>query len=376
MKHNYNKKLDIPQDADSARYFIPKGFTAKLEDSVLIIEPEESEDERIRKWLIDQIKAIYDFESPFINKVIAWLEKQKEQTEELSTRLNGLMQEYVKAGKDEEEQEHRLKCYQLFWDALGDSEFFKQKEQKPEWSEDEEQMFRNILNHYSLIEAPTDGNGISKERYLAFIKSLRPQLKYECGKTMINSEPISAENNSVDISLVEWSKEDKIKLDNCCAVIAQQETYFDTSFRQKCLDFLYNLQERFALPKKQEWSEEDKKIAETICKEGDLKPSEKSWLKSLPERFNLQPNKEWSEEDEKTISDACCWIAEYAGYLMDKNWSKASMLMGLTEKLKSLRPSWKPSEEQMNSLRDTIVQTKGYSYSVYLPELYEQLKKL
>ena len=137
---------------------------------------------------------------------------------------------------------------------------------------------------------------------------------------------------------------------------------------------------------------------------------------------------EWSEEDEKTISDACCWIAEYAGYLMGKNYGKASMLMGLVDRLKSLRPqpkqnvnnmitpnkkffqwiydrlvnvhkenpdvdymisfkrrieelsfdkpSWKPSEEQMDSLRDTIVQTKGYSYSMYLPELYEQLKKL
>ena len=37
---------------------------------------------------------------------------------------------------------------------------------------------------------------------------------------------------------------------------------------------------------------------------------------------------------------------------------------------------WKPSEEQMDSLRDTIIHTKGYSYSMYLPELYEQLKKL
>lgn len=48
--------------------------------------------------------------------------------------------------------------------------------QKPaEWNEEEKQMFGNILNHYSLIETPTDGNGISKERYLAFIKSLRPR---------------------------------------------------------------------------------------------------------------------------------------------------------------------------------------------------------
>lgn len=44
--------------------------------------------------------------------------------------------------------------------------------------------------------------------------------------------------------------------------------------------------------------------------------------------------------------------------------------------LKEQKPAWNPSEEQMDSLRDTIVQTKGYSYSMYLPELYEQLKKL
>lgn len=60
-----------------------------------------------------------------------------------------------------------------------------------------------------------------------------------------------------------------------------------------------------------------------------------------PEEYSLCEQVEWSEEDEKTISDACCWIAEYAGYLMDKNYGKASMLMGLTERLKSLRPQSK-----------------------------------
>lgn len=93
------------------------------------------------------------------------------------------------------------------------------------------------------------------------------------------------------------------------------------------------------------------------------------WLQSLKNRGNfLKSNTNspsWSEEeDEKTINDACCWIAEYAGYLMDKNYGKASMLMSLTEKLKSLRPpqycencklkrsveNWKPSEEQIGAL--------------------------
>jgi len=59
-------------------------------------------------------------------------EKQKEQPkEELVYRLNGLMQEYIKEGKDEAEKEHRFKCYQLFWDALEDTSYFEQKEQKP-----------------------------------------------------------------------------------------------------------------------------------------------------------------------------------------------------------------------------------------------------
>lgn len=124
-------------------------------------ELKESEDERIRRHLIDIVETYWGTTNdPGKAADLAWLEKQKElptndemlrtlrteyekgvadtiakyeqeeQTEELTIRLNGVMQEYVKAGKDEEEQEYRLKCYQLFWDALGDSEFFKQKEQK------------------------------------------------------------------------------------------------------------------------------------------------------------------------------------------------------------------------------------------------------
>ena len=97
---------------------------------------ENPSDREIIEALIKHLKEQNDFltaiDSVSTKAILSWLEKQKEQTEELSTRMNGVMQEYVKAGEDEEEQEHRLKCYQLFWDALGDSEFFKQKEQPEE----------------------------------------------------------------------------------------------------------------------------------------------------------------------------------------------------------------------------------------------------
>lgn len=106
---------------------------------------------------------------------------------------------------------------------------------------------------------------------------------------------------------------------------------------------------------------------------------------------------EWSEEDEKMLN--CCISSieeakEYRWYAYKKTDGDTSYDREI-DWLKSLRPSWKPSEvcygqkgdpdpagvwkpgkEQMDSLRDTIVNTKGYQYSAYLPELYEQLKKL
>ena len=152
------------------------------------------------------------------------------------------------------------------------------------------------------------------------------------------------------------------------------------------------------------------------------------------EKKKEQKPAEWSEEDEKVISDSCCWLAEYAGYLMDKNYGKASMLMGLTDKLKSLRPQpkrewskedekiheslirlyskeysgyewpwssgtgnftygdvvnflksihpqphWKPSEEQMEALKDAVrlfKETHFEKFHYKIESLYNDLKKL
>lgn len=93
----------------------------------------ESEDERIRKEMVDYFSQYKDdgIRGVDITPWIAYLEKQKGDKDELVYRLNGLMQDYIKEGKDDEEKEHRFKCYQLFWDALEDANFFEQKEQKP-----------------------------------------------------------------------------------------------------------------------------------------------------------------------------------------------------------------------------------------------------
>lgn len=94
-------------------------------------------------------------------------------------------------------------------------------------------------------------------------------------------------------------------------------------------------------------------------------------------RQKEQKPAEWSEEDEKTINDACCWIGEYANSLQSKNYAKSSQLYSLAERLKSLRPSWKPSEEQMETLKraSTNEYLSAKQFDI-LVSLYEQLKRL
>ena len=126
---------------DLARRLIATGISDEAREVLEKQFPEvvESEDERIRKELVefhkDAIQSLQfrerlynDWEVLQHKKFIAYLEKQKEQPKEelgkyseeenLAYRLNWVMQDYYKAGKDDEEREHRFKCYKLFWDAL------------------------------------------------------------------------------------------------------------------------------------------------------------------------------------------------------------------------------------------------------------------
>ena len=121
---------------------------------------------------------------------------------------------------------------------------------------------------------------------------------------------------------------------------------------------------------------------------------QEQWLKSLPERFNLQPKQEWSEEDIKKIrseeytkgfNDAAFggklkeWSEEDEKYLnrVINLWVNDFGEDSDTVKwLKSLRPSWKPSEEQMHGLAHAINLDVYDAKRYRLDSLYSDLKKL
>ena len=101
-----------------------------------------------------------------------------------------------------------------------------------------------------------------------------------------------------------------------------------------------------------------------------------NFLKSLPERFNLQPKQEWSEEDEahrafilESLENQirfCKKDAEGAYYAKQirtaQNWLK----------FLRLKSHWKPTEEQLEALWNTL--HPDDPYYVDLSSLYNDLK--
>ena len=198
----------------------------------------------------------------------------------------------------------------------------------PQLRESEDERIRKAIVHLLEVASEAyliDATGLKKEQFLAYLEKQKEQ------------KP------------AEWSDEDKDMLNSCISSIeeakenryAYKETDGDTSY--------------------------DHEIA---------------WLELLRNRVGkefLQPHWKPSEEDEeRLINTSISFLKDFA----DKGYENAVECIDWLKSLRNrvskefLQPHWKPSEEQMDSLHDTIVHTKEYSYSMYLPELYEQLKAI
>ena len=141
-----------------------------------------------------------------------------------------------------------------------------------------------------------------------------------------------------------------------------------------------------------EWSKEDEAHIDSLLKrlEGICKPGaafistrfaiseDKDWLKSLKGRVQPQPKQEWSEEDERIYQS-----------IMDDTVQKNQLDGKQTDWLRDIKyrhfsksqNRWKPSDEQMHylswianvNLGDSLVEQE---VSKHLNELLEDLKKL
>ena len=146
-----------------------------------------------------------------------------------------------------------------------------------------------------------------------------------------------------------------------------------------------------------EWSEEDnigwdEAFACVTRAEKDAKNEEElqnavtaeKWFKEIKFKYCVHPVKpEWSEEDEKIRNLAIEWAETMSGQFNFVDMDSTDFRK-ITNWLKSLRPPFKPSEEQMNCLcaavdaaiRKHNESVSGYEPARVLKSLYEHLQKL
>lgn len=220
----YEEKYNEALERAKTLYENAHGMILKKWVEQVFPELAESEDERIRKSLIDMLK---NDEKCYL-KEIAWLEKQGEPKEinpsEFDSQLNRLLGQFKPLPK--EELASSLSFYLNVVQNDGTYKEEKQGEQKPTWSEEDDFMYNKIKNLLTDISlAPESRNSLFD--WLKCLKDrVQPQQKQE------------------------WSEEDKRKIDRIYSILMQAaDTHaFSTSCRligdKECIelqDFLKSL---------------------------------------------------------------------------------------------------------------------------------------
>ena len=167
------------------------------------------------------------------------------------------------------------------------------------WSEEDEQWLESIIREYKERLSVDKDHAAVIQIKINFLKSLRPQPKQE------------------------WSEKDNIGWDEAFACVTRAE--------------------------KDAKNEEELQNAVTAEK----------WLKEIKFKYYVHPVKqEWSEEDEAMRDNILRCLQCFVGNAECESNPSLSTSYPLYRRemdwLKSLRPHWKPSEEQMRALGDYI----------------------
>ena len=311
-----------------------------------------SEDEKIRKDIVEAVEFYGDFTQGRKEEIYAWLKKQG--TPQVRTDI-----EWVNAIDDacnkrySEEYSKGEYCHEqsFKWGFQEGVDWLeKQSEQK---TIDDEELSRlattKAYDAYPISKTNMYNNEWNAKR-VGYYQGYEQALKDNKFKKTID-----------------WGEfdDDMITSINC---LTKQGRHLE----EEHLNWINSLKSKTY----QEWSNEDENAIKTCIyainhtfKDDDNphKLGMEDWLKSLKNRVQPHPKQEWSEEDENSLESIINDTEQ--GALLDKE---------QLDWLKSLKPNnWKPSEEQMKVLEE--VKKCGalyYNQKQVLESLYEELKNL
>ena len=205
--------------------------------------------------------------------------------------------------------------------------------------EPNDENIRSFLYEFIKICGWSEKQFPPREKCLAYLERQK-DTGQNIGIKCINRETLTYIYNVCKGCVSDMSKEDFIK-----CVLSTIKTYKEQ--------------------KPAEWSEEDSSMLSDIVgyitgagsSSGITKQERVDFLYGLPKRFNLQPTQEWSEEDRRKINriyDILGHAADDKGFLTSKRIIGDKEAIELQDFLKSLLPSWKPSEQERGAIRTAI----------------------
>ena len=366
----------------------------------------ESEDERVRsvikKILLGVRNEVFIQEGFAKDTVLAWLEKQKDSFE--NGRQLGIMQEQARLELGwPEPKEQKPTDDKAFEEWINDWWKHNKVNNPDSYDKGDEIQFdergfknfcRGIRNMYAE-QKPSDLpagfyyiDGKGNKYYSKEVRCKNESGGYVSMK-VTDKEPKPIPKFKVGDRI--YDRRDSY---NRNVIREVGKDYYINAFAQKMdmaytdanFEFLEHLDNDLIDSKPAEWSKNDTVFLneitdffenKTVRLQHDL-DMYAHWLKSLPERFVLEPKQEWSEEDERLLNIIIDILdkEEHNGHLSHED------LISSVKLIKSLRPSWKPSEEQMEALQYFLkFHQRGYEASTHgwkeytdLKSLYEQLK--
>ena len=374
---DYEKKIDIPFGAHDSElkgweYTIPEGMEAIIKDGKVIVREKESEDERMRKMLIDRVRSAEELTDELREWILTYLEKQKERGP---------------LTKDEEYILHRIiehledeTCPSDWISLLHDIyclPYEKQKEQKPLTAKEYHDKFDEMYGQYqpNLVEQKSrkfklgdkvrwhndDTNvititGFRDDAYLTDSAYGPILFCDENNWERIEQKPTPKFRVGDKIHLIDGTSPNYE--DDCITIREIGTVNYIGEFKEGYVPI--KEQDKWELVKEQkpaEWSDEEMKVLDSII--DDYEKAAKSFcgydgkiglLKAIRDgEYNLPKPAEWSEEDDALLKEIVSFFKDgtvklqhdldlYAGFLQNK--------------FKSLRPQ--PREEIYQSAKHDL----------------------
>lgn len=367
---------------------IPEGYEAKIKGNKVIFEPKDSEDEKIRKQLINEVKEqINNIPAPdccnsddlkrltILESWLAYLEKQKEQN--LSHIEDVDYEENLDLAKNAIGMMRDGACY------LNN----RSRNEVLNWLKNVPKIIKQLTIRISELEKQKEQKlvGVEKVTHPLYVEG------FEAGKE------VGAQAEALKHIHTEWS-EDIRNWKNIAYYVLKEWLGIGQYLDNPALDKIAEeLQKRYGPVKHisiSEWNEEDEEMLRIVSNRLDkfsewateqgfpiddptMKQSPTDWLKYLPKRLTLQPKLEWNEEDKKVLYEIIRNVSAYDAYT-GTTYQQPERHDKKINFLRTLHPSWKPSEEQIRALEDVKMRMslEGYGLCPLLQSLIDDLESL